>query len=87
MASLIGVQLVTNTGNQEVAHKDTIVQSLIQGDSRADVQSVAQPATILLNAHVQLSLKLRMPSEMRPHGSNMKSNGKILSGRLKSMRC
>ena len=53
VASLIGVQLVTNSGNQAVAHKDTIVQSIIQGESRADVQSVAQPATILLNAHVQ----------------------------------
>ena len=36
-----------------LAHKDTTVQSIIQGDSQADVQSVARHATILLNAHVQ----------------------------------
>ena len=53
VASLIGLQLVTNTGNQAVAHKDTIVQSIIQSDNQADVQSVALHATILLNAHVQ----------------------------------
>ena len=47
VASLTCVQLVKTTGNQAVAHKDTIVQSIIQGDSQADVQSVAQPATIL----------------------------------------
>ena len=49
----IGAHLVTNSGSQAVAHKDTIVQSIIQGDSQADAQSVAQPATILLSAHVQ----------------------------------
>ena len=53
VASPINVQLVTNTGNQAVAHKDTIVESIIQGDNQADVQSVALLATILLNAHVQ----------------------------------
>ena len=82
----LDVQLVTNTGNQAVAHKDTIVQSIIQGDSRADVQSVAQPGTIFLNAHVQRGLMLRMPSGMRPHGIKMTSTGKILNGSLRSMR-
>ena len=86
VASLIGEHLVTISGSQAVAHKDIIVQSIIQDDSQADVQSVALLATIHLNAHVQLSLKLRMPSGMRPHGSRMKSNGKTLSGTLKSMR-
>ena len=42
-----------NSGSHMVAHKDTIVQSIIQGDSHADVQSVARPVTILLNAHVR----------------------------------
>ena len=51
--SLIGVHLAKNSGSQEVAHKDIIVRSIIQGDSQADVQSVARHATILLNAHVQ----------------------------------
>ena len=67
VASLIGERLVMNSGNLAVAHKDTIVQSIVQGDSQADVQSVAQPATILLNAHVQRSLKPRMPSGTKPH--------------------
>ena len=51
--SLSGVQHVMNIGSQAVAHKDTIVPSIIQGDSQADAQSVALPVTILLNAHVQ----------------------------------
>ena len=45
--------LVTNSGNPVVAHMDTIVQSIIIGDSQADVLFVARLATILLNAHVQ----------------------------------
>ena len=53
VASPIGEHLVTNSGNQAVAHKDTTVESIIQGDSQADVQSVAQPATLILNALVQ----------------------------------
>ena len=51
--SLIGVHLVMNSGNQAVAHKDTIVRSIIQGDIQEDVQSVARRVTIHLNAHVQ----------------------------------
>ena len=47
VASPIGAHLVTNYGDPAVAHKDTIVQSIIQGDSQADVQYVAQLATIL----------------------------------------
>ena len=43
--SPIGEHLVTNSGNLVVAHKDTTVQSIIQGDSQADVQSVARHAT------------------------------------------
>ena len=50
-----------------VAHKDTIVR-IIQGDSRDDVQSVAQLVTIFLNAHVQSNPKLRMPSGMKADG-------------------
>ena len=53
VVSPIGVHLPTNSGNQAVAHKDIIVRSIIQGDSQADVLSVARHATILLNAHVQ----------------------------------
>ena len=53
VASPIGVHLARNSGNQAVAHKDIIVRSIIQGDSQADVQSVARQATILLNAHTQ----------------------------------
>ena len=36
-----------------VAHKVTTVESITQGDSQADVQSVARHATIPLNAHAQ----------------------------------
>ena len=36
-----GVPHVRNTGSQAVAHKGTIVQSIIQGDSQAGVQFVA----------------------------------------------
>ena len=53
VVSLSGAQHVKNTGSQAVAHKDTIVQSIIQGDSQAGVQSVALLVTTLLNAHVQ----------------------------------
>ena len=35
VASLSGVPHVKNTGSQAVAHKGTIVQSIIQGDSQA----------------------------------------------------
>ena len=48
-----GVQHVTNIGSQAVAHKDIIDPSIIQGDSWADVQSVALLVIIHLNAHVQ----------------------------------
>ena len=51
--SLSGVQHVMNIGSQAVAHKDTIVPSIIQGDSRAGVQSAALLVTILLNALVR----------------------------------
>ena len=40
-------------GSQAVAHKDTIVPSIIQDDSQADVQSVALLVTMLLNVHVK----------------------------------
>ena len=53
VASPIGEHHVMIIGSQAVAHKDIIVQSIIQDDSQADVQSVALLATILLNAHVQ----------------------------------
>ena len=62
----IGEHLVTSSGNLADADKDTIVQSIIQEGSQADVQSVAQPATTLLNAHVQSSLKPRLPSGTKP---------------------
>ena len=75
-----------DSGSPAVAHKDTIVQSIIQDDNQVDVQSVALLVNIHLNAHVQSSLKLRMPSWMRLHGSRKKSNGKTLSWRLTSMR-
>ena len=51
--SPIGEHLAMNSGNQMVARTETIVRSTIQGDSQADVQSVAQHATIPLNAQVQ----------------------------------
>ena len=86
VASLIGAQHVKNTGSRAVAHKDTDVQGIIQGDSQADVLSVVLLVTILLNAHVQWSRKLRMPSGLRLHGSKMRSSGKTLSGRLRSMK-
>ena len=79
--SLLGVHLVMNSGSQKVAHKDTVVRSIIQGDSPADVQYVARRATIPLNAHVQSSLKPRMPSGMTPQ-----PNGRSLRGRPKSMK-
>ena len=47
---------------------------------------VAPRVTIPLNAHVQSSLKPRMPSGMTPHGSRKKSNGRSLHGRLKGMK-
>ena len=53
VVSLNGAQHVKNIGSQAGAHKDTVVQSIIQGGRQADVQSVALPVTILLNAHVQ----------------------------------
>ena len=40
-------------GSQAVAHKDTIVPSIIQGDSHVDVQSAAPLANILLNVLIQ----------------------------------
>ena len=86
VVSPIGVQHVMSIGSQAVAHKDIIVQSIIQGDSQADVLLVALLATTRLNAHVQSSLKPRTPSGMRPHGSKMKLNGKNLNGRLTSMK-
>ena len=51
--SISGVQHVMNIGSQVVAHKDTIVPSIIQGDSWPGVQSAALLVTILLNALVQ----------------------------------
>ena len=51
--SLAGGRLVTNSGTLVAAHMDTTVPSIILGDSQADVQPVAQHATIPLNAHVQ----------------------------------
>ena len=39
VASLNGVHLVMTIGSQEAAHRDTIVPSIIQGSSQADVQS------------------------------------------------
>ena len=84
--SLHGVHLVKNSWSQAVAHKDIIVRSIIQGDSQADVLSVARHATILLNAHIQSSPKPRMPRGMRPRGNKKKSNGRSLHGRPKSIR-
>ena len=40
VANLIGAQRVMTIGSQAVAHKDIIVQSIIQGDSQADVLSL-----------------------------------------------
>ena len=51
--SLNGEHHVMIIGSQAVAHKDTIVPSIIHGDSRAGVQSAALLVTILLNALVQ----------------------------------
>ena len=56
--SPIGAHLVMSSGSQMVAHKDTAVQSIIQGESQGDVQSVALRVTIHLNVHVQ-SLKAK----------------------------
>ena len=85
VGSPIGAHLAMSIGNQMVAHKDIVVRSIIQGDSQDDVQSVAQLATILHNAHVQSSPKPRMPSGMTPHGKK-KRNGRSIHGRLKSMK-
>ena len=57
VASPIGVLHAKTIGNQAVAHKDIIVQSIIQGDSQADVLFVALLAR--LDAHVLSSLKPR----------------------------
>ena len=53
VASPSGIQHVKKTGSQAVVHKGTIVQCIMQGDSQGDVQPVALPVTILLNADVQ----------------------------------
>ena len=85
VASRTGVHLATNSGNQMVAHKDINVPSIIQGDSQADVQSAALPATTVttpLNAHIQSNPKPRMRSGMILHASRMKSIGRSLHGRL-----
>ena len=50
---LSGVRHVMTFGSQAVAHKDTIVPSIIHGDSQAGVQSAAPLVTILPNALVQ----------------------------------
>ena len=85
VGSPTGVHLATSVGSQMVAHKDIIVQSIIQGDSQDDVQSVALLVTILLDAHVRSSPKPRMPSGMTPPGKK-KSNGRSSHERLKSMK-
>ena len=48
-----GVSHVMSIGSQAVALKDTVVPSIIHGDSRADVRSAAPLVTILLNVLVQ----------------------------------
>ena len=68
------------------SHKDTIVRSIIQGDSQADVRYVVPHAPIHLNAHVQSSLKPRTLSGMTPRGSKKRSNGRSLRGRQKSLK-
>ena len=73
-------------GNQAVAHKDTIVLSIIQGDSQAGVQSAALLVIIHLNALVQWSRKPRMQSGMNPLGTMMMTSGTALNGTLKRMK-
>ena len=65
----IGSQAVvlTRTSLSKVSSKTT---------SQADVLSVALLATTRLSAHIQSSLKPRLPSGMTQHGSMMKLNGK-----------
>ena len=81
-----GVQHVMTTGSQVVAHRDTIVRSIIQRDSLADVQSADLLSILHLSVLVQSSLKPRMSSGRNPFGPVKKTNGMIISGSLKSMK-
>ena len=81
-----GVQHVMTIGSQEVAHKVTIVQSIIRRDSQADVQSVDLPDILPLSVLVQSNPKPRMSSGKCPPGLMKTMNGVTINGSLKSMK-
>ena len=60
VASLNGVHLVMIIGGQEVAHRATIVLSIIQESSQADVQSAARLVILPHSVIVQSSPRPRM---------------------------
>ena len=86
VASPNGVHLVMILGSQEGAPRVTIVLVIIQGSSRADVQSAARLATLPHNVHVQISPKPRMLNGKSPHGPMRMKSGIVLNGSLKSMK-
>ena len=81
-----GVQLVMITGSQQDALKGTIVPSIIQEDSQADVQSAARLVILPLSAIVQSSPRLRMQSGPILPGPMRMMSGMNIHGSQRSMK-
>ena len=86
VSSLNGDQHAMTIGSQVVAHKATIVQSIIRDDSQVDVQYVdlqnMSPHSVL----VQSDPRPRMPSGMSRIAIGMTQNGRMINGSQRSMR-
>ena len=84
--SLSGDQHAMTIGSQAVAHKAITVQSIIQDDNQVDVQYAVLPNMPLHSVLVQSNLRPKMPNGMSRLAIGMNLNGKMINGRLRSMR-
>ena len=73
-------------GSQAVAHKATIVQSIIRDNSQVDVQFAVLPNMPPHSVLVQSNPRPRMPSGMSLLAIGKTLNGKTINGRLRSIR-